>query len=114
MCYRCWVCVTGEKESPHKRLFGQIPCLVHVSLFLHPVPNTPAPLLSNSQPTTCPSRTHTTHHNAEGALFDVITLLDASVAKKAEPLAAEFLEYLELMDYNKYFDAMPSRKVGLC
>lgn len=49
--------------------------------------------------------------NAEGALFDIIALLDAPVASKAEPLAAEFLEYLELMDYNKYFDSMPTRKV---
>lgn len=49
---------------------------------------------------------------AESALFDVIALLDASVASKAEPLAAEFLEYLDYMDYNKYFDAMPTRKVS--
>jgi hypothetical protein len=49
--------------------------------------------------------------SAEGALFDIIALLDAPVASKAEPLAAEFLEYLELMDYNKYFDSMPTRKV---
>jgi len=32
-------------------------------------------------------------------------------AAKAEPLAAEFLEYLDAMDYNKYFDAMPARVV---
>lgn len=49
---------------------------------------------------------------AESALFDIIALLDASVAPKAEPLAAEFLEYLDYMDYNKYFDSMPTRKVG--
>lgn len=46
-------------------------------------------------------------------MFDIIALLDASVAPKAEPLAAEFLEYLDYMDYNKYYDSMPARKVGL-
>jgi dihydroxyacetone kinase len=50
---------------------------------------------------------------AESAMFDIIALLDASVAPKAEPLAAEFLEYLDYMDYNKYYDAMPTRKVGV-
>lgn len=48
---------------------------------------------------------------ADSALFDVIALLDGPTAAKAEPLAAEFLEYLDYMDYNKYFDAMPTRKV---
>jgi hypothetical protein len=38
-------------------------------------------------------------------------LLDTSAASKAEPIAAEFLEYLDYMDYNKYFEAMPNRKV---
>lgn len=42
----------------------------------------------------------------------MIALLDAPAAAKAEPLAAEFLEYLDYMDYNKYFDAMPTRKVS--
>jgi hypothetical protein len=50
---------------------------------------------------------------AESALYDVVALLDAPTAAKAEPLAAEFLEYLDAMDYNKYFDAMPTRTVSL-
>ncbi|KAF6246425.1 hypothetical protein COO60DRAFT_1204479 [Scenedesmus sp. NREL 46B-D3] len=50
--------------------------------------------------------------NAESALYDVVALLDAPVAAKAEPLAAEFLEYLDAMDYNKYFDAMPTRTIS--
>jgi hypothetical protein len=50
---------------------------------------------------------------AESALYDVVALLDAPTAAKAEPLAAEFLEYLDAMDYNKYFDAMPTRMVSL-
>lgn len=50
--------------------------------------------------------------NAEAALFDVIALLDAPTAAKAEPLAAEFLEYLDAMDYNKYFDAMPTGTIS--
>jgi hypothetical protein len=49
---------------------------------------------------------------AESALYDVVALLDAATAAKAEPLAAEFLEYLDAMDYNKYFDAMPTRTVS--
>jgi hypothetical protein len=48
---------------------------------------------------------------AESAVFDIITLLDTPTASKAEPIAAEFLEYLDYMDYNKYFEAMPNRKV---
>jgi hypothetical protein len=48
---------------------------------------------------------------AESALYDVVALMDAATAAKAEPLAAEFLEYLDSMDYNKYFDAMPTRTV---
>eukprot|EP00775_Hariotina_reticulata_P003889 gene3890-4144_t len=47
--------------------------------------------------------------NAESALSSAIALLDAPTAAKAEPLAGEFLEYLDAMDYNKYFDAMPTR-----
>jgi hypothetical protein len=49
---------------------------------------------------------------AESALNNAIALLDAPTAAKAEPLAGEFLEYLDAMDYNKYFDAMPSRVVS--
>jgi hypothetical protein len=49
---------------------------------------------------------------AESALYDVVALLDAPTAAKAEPLAAAFLEYLDAMDYNKYFDAMPTRTVS--
>lgn len=49
---------------------------------------------------------------AESAMFDAVALLDSSTASKAEPLVGEFLEYLDAMDYNKYFDAMPTRTVS--
>eukprot|EP00882_Tetradesmus_deserticola_P012204 GHRQ01012931.1.p1 GENE.GHRQ01012931.1~~GHRQ01012931.1.p1 ORF type:complete len:324 (+),score=136.12 GHRQ01012931.1:257-1228(+) len=50
--------------------------------------------------------------NAESALYDVVALLDAPAAAKAEPLAADFLEFLDAMDYNKYYDAMPTRTIS--
>eukprot|EP00879_Flechtneria_rotunda_P006602 GHRR01006937.1.p1 GENE.GHRR01006937.1~~GHRR01006937.1.p1 ORF type:complete len:235 (+),score=74.24 GHRR01006937.1:1077-1781(+) len=49
--------------------------------------------------------------NAESAVFDIVALLDADTAAKAEPLAADFLEYLDTLDYNKYFDAMPTKQI---
>jgi hypothetical protein len=40
-----------------------------------------------------------------------MALLDAPAASKAEPLASEFLEFLALIDYQQYYDAMPTATV---
>ncbi|GAX84747.1 hypothetical protein CEUSTIGMA_g12169.t1 [Chlamydomonas eustigma] len=48
-------------------------------------------------------------NNARSNLDNVIALLDDTrTAEKATKLAAEFFEYLDSIDFNKYYDAMPS------
>ncbi len=46
-------------------------------------------------------------NNARENLDNVVALLDTKTAERASTLANEFFEYLDSIDYNKYFDAMP-------
>eukprot|EP00877_Chromochloris_zofingiensis_P008227 jgi/Chrzof1/3658/Cz13g04020.t1 len=51
--------------------------------------------------------------NIEENLYNAVSLIqDGKAAAKAEALVGDIMEYLDKVDYNKYFDAMPSRKVG--
>jgi hypothetical protein len=67
-------------------------------------------LHTHPQPRPPPAQPHST---TESALASVVSLLDAPTASRAQPLASEFLEYLALMDYNQYYDAMPTATVSV-
>eukprot|EP00798_Chlamydomonas_sp_ICE-L_P024700 gene24700-10335_t len=50
-------------------------------------------------------------NNVRSNLDSVIALIDNSRTRdQAKTLASEFVEYLDAMDYQKYFDAIPSRQ----
>lgn len=59
------------------------------------------------------SRIERTPNNARQNLDNVVALIeDTKTAEKARVLAAELFEYLDSLDYNKYFDAMPTRTLS--
>ncbi len=56
------------------------------------------------------SRVLGTPNDAKENMFNCVAYIeDGKVAQKADDMVGEFLDYIDSMDYNKYFDAMTSK-----